>query len=271
MAPRRILFSRDPGRNETLAKQIDPDRFAIAFDSLTERGDLAEFEFLVALTIPDLQWLATREAGRVVPGHLVPPLTALELAHDKLEFNRFLRRAFPDCVPDFEQDFALPYLIKKRRDAGANHTWLIRTAEEEQQHRAELESTDFFRQVYVPGRIEYTAHIFFHERILAGFTVEFHMNRDWYVRGIRMQPFQNVEMVATDLQHAELFAEILNELCFRGFCCFNYKLIDGQPKIFELNPRLGGSAHLRINEMLEAMVDHLDGVRSIAPLKTPSS
>ncbi|MNC96669.1 hypothetical protein D3C83_141030 [compost metagenome] len=37
------------------------------------------------------------------------------------------------------------------------------------------------------------------------------------------------------------FCEILTLLKFEGLCCFNYKIKDSRPLIFEINPRFGGS------------------------------
>jgi hypothetical protein len=54
-------------------------------------------------------------------------------------------------------------------------------------------------------------------------------------------------------------------LNFQGLCCFNYKLVDGQPVIFELNPRFGGSLPRDINRMLFALQHRLMGVAVAKP------
>jgi carbamoylphosphate synthase large subunit len=42
----------------------------------------------------------------------------------------------------------------------------------------------------------------------------------------------------TDLN---LFAAMLRSINFDGLCCINYKIVDGRPFIFEINPRFGAS------------------------------
>lgn len=38
-----------------------------------------------------------------------------------------------------------------------------------------------------------------------------------------------------------LFSDILNLIDFNGLFCFNFKIVDDVPMIFEINPRLGWS------------------------------
>jgi hypothetical protein len=52
-----------------------------------------------------------------------------------------------------------------------------------------------------------------------------------------------------------LFAEILKKLDYKGTCCFNFKIEDGAPRIFEINPRFGGSLWRNINACLNALRD----------------
>ena len=79
------------------------------------------------------------------------------------------------------------------------------------------------------------------------------MNRDYYIRGVRMQPFKNVQMSIVDPVFDAIFAKILAALEFEGVGCFNFKIIDEQPVIFELNPRYGGSLSRDINNFLTAL------------------
>jgi predicted ATP-grasp superfamily ATP-dependent carboligase len=39
---------------------------------------------------------------------------------------------------------------------------------------------------------------------------------------------------------------------YSGTSCFNYKIADGRPKLFEINPRPGGSLRLDLNAYLDA-------------------
>ena len=41
--------------------------------------------------------------------------------------------------------------------------------------------------------------------------------------------------------YLDKFSAILNSIGYEGLCCFDYKVINGKPQIFEINPRFGGS------------------------------
>jgi D-alanine-D-alanine ligase-like ATP-grasp enzyme len=51
----------------------------------------------------------------------------------------------------------------------------------------------------------------------------------------------------------DLFAQMLAALGFSGLCCVNYKLVDGNPMIFEINPRCGFSLCAHFPQVLDAL------------------
>jgi biotin carboxylase len=62
------------------------------------------------------------------------------------------------------------------------------------------------------------------------------------------------EEVASDPFLDPVFAQ----LGYTGFACANFKLVDRQPKIFEINPRMGGS--LVFSDRLGDMLDCVRGL-----------
>jgi len=57
------------------------------------------------------------------------------------------------------------------------------------------------------------------------------------------------------------FSKILKKLNFTGFLCFDFKIVDDEVKIFEINPRLGGTlirTHSHFVEMLNAVINNLN-------------
>ena len=194
-------------------------------------------------------------------GHLflIPPLQALEIADDKLLFNQFLRQnGFSEHVPERCSEDSFPFVLKKRTDEGGIHTQIISNREEAHAVEPLIGREDYFTQGYVPGDTEFTDHILFADGEVAhACTIVFNMNRELYVRGTQMQPYTNVQMSVIPPEYLDVFVSILRCLNFSGMCCFNYKVLNGVPIIFELNPRIGGSAHLDINKFLDAMTSAL--------------
>jgi predicted ATP-grasp superfamily ATP-dependent carboligase len=41
--------------------------------------------------------------------------------------------------------------------------------------------------------------------------------------------------------YIDIFSDLLNAIGFEGLCCIDYKVKNGIPYIFEINPRFGGS------------------------------
>jgi hypothetical protein len=71
----------------------------------------------------------------------------------------------------------------------------------------------------------------------------------YYLKGIAEQP-QKTE----DLGHLipSEFIRIIELMGYNGCACFNYKLARGAPIIFEMNPRVGGSFSMHIDNYLDA-------------------
>ena len=60
--------------------------------------------------------------------------------------------------------------------------------------------------------------------------------------------------------HGYFFSDIIRLLNYTGFACVDYKMKDGKPKIFEINPRPGGSLiaetkdiEIMLNKLIEAI------------------
>lgn len=249
MGRMRLLIANEKTRSKLLAAKIDSNRFAVSIHDFAELPSAREFDLAIPITIPDV--VALNNAWPDLNGtkFFAPTNETVFLAHNKIEFNRFLlNRGFGDFVPPIDAA-EFPYVIKKSKDAGGENSFLVETESDESRYQDLVESQDYFRQQYVPGDTEYTTHIFATQHTIRTVTIRFRMNRSRYIRGVQMQPFKNVETDVVPCQFNDVFFEVLNELEYQGFGCFNYKLIANQPQIFEFNPRIGGSAHHGINEL----------------------
>jgi hypothetical protein len=185
---------------------------------------------------------------------LIPRARAVETAHDKPIFAKFLvSNGFENCVPViFNEHVDYPFIYKKRMDRGGIHSFVISSPVELTQLESRIDTRKYFRQEYVAGRTEYTTHIVaFDGRVRFASTFEFNFDCDRFVKGQWFQPKSKRQV---DSPFLDIFQNILNALEFSGTCCFNYKIIQGVPKIFELNPRFGGSLVGDINSYLDAYI-----------------
>lgn len=82
-------------------------------------------------------------------------------------------------------------------------------------------------------------------------SVEFGFAQPLYVKGKGFQPAS--QALVDHRCHSALFEDAMNSFDFQGFCCFNYKLVDGVPKIFEVNPRYGASMTLFLAEAIDTL------------------
>jgi carbamoylphosphate synthase large subunit len=184
------------------------------------------------------------------------------LADDKSAFNAFLLdHGYGRFLPRPAEPDEIPFVVKRRRDTGGQHTRLIGDSDERLNWQHLYDDPDYFCQEFVPGDTEYTTHLIYLDGIRYSCTIRFDMNRQHYIRGARMQPYRNVQISIVDSEFDSIFDDILASLGFEGICCFNYKIIGGQPVIFELNPRFGGSLPRDIDNFLIAMMKTLSGIR----------
>ena len=251
----RVLIAQCVNRSEHFVRKADDELFDVTAARLVEHRNFREFDCVIPMRISDSRYLA--RWYRRLNGHkfFVPPRRALKTADDKILFNRFLQQqGFSNHLPQVDPADRFPYVLKKNKDLGGVNSFIVKDESDEEVHAALLANRNYFTQPYIPGDVEYTDHIFFAGgQIVHSCTIMFCMNQELYIRGTRMQPYENVQMEVIEPAHSDVFANILTSLNFEGICCFNYKVVDGTPIIFELNPRVGGSAHMDINRFLLAM------------------
>jgi hypothetical protein len=81
-------------------------------------------------------------------------------------------------------------------------------------------------------------------------TISYVFRETFFVKGRDYSPLKIVEVDHAFLK--PLFEEVLRTMRYEGFSCFNYKLVNGQPRLFEVNPRFGGSLTYFLKDALFA-------------------
>src|SRR5206468_4221225 len=113
-----------------------------------------------------------------------------------------------------------------------------------------------FAQALAPGQIEFATHILRASgQIRYVSTFAYEMPGAALILGALQQPV--VTHFARGSDHLELFSDILARLAYEGTACFDYKVVGGQPLLFEINPRYGGSLSADVTAYLDAYVGAL--------------
>lgn len=98
--------------------------------------------------------------------------------------------------------------------------------------------TAYIVQEFIPGNVEYGGHLYLENGAVV---------RSLYYRGTRdasiqiqrghMARYDRLETIDEAADIENIFASVP----FTGFACVDFKVVDGRPKVFEINPRMGGT------------------------------
>ena len=141
----------------------------------------------------------------------------------------------------------------------ASISCIVFSPAEEKDLAANVAADDYFKQEYTPGRVEYATHILALDGIVRyRSTIEAVFGEEFYVCGKFTAPV-SVRRVPTVV--AETLSRIIAALEYTGTCSVNYKVEDGVPKLFEINPRPGSSLPLDLNTYLDVHLGLLEELR----------
>lgn len=233
-----ILFSKDYPNEKGVRRGFYFLHHSIRFDSFTPEH-IEESDLVVPLTIEDSRLLA--KSRELVKDKLLrsSTLNTIEICDNKFLFNNTLiEKGFGDLIPTIGNDLPFPFLVKKRVSLGGDESYIISddTAKRKLSHL--INNEDYFCQEIVEGANECATHILFKDgKIIDSLTVQYTFYNDRPINGKEGFICSNI----VKCPHLDAFAAILKAIEYEGLCCFDYKVVNGKPKIFEINPRFGGS------------------------------
>jgi hypothetical protein len=240
----RILFSK---KNDFMERDIRKTlRFlphTLTFDTINQQN-ITEHDLVVPLLIEDVLFLD--EVRHLIKDNPIPipNKESVLLCDDKCLFaQKMTEFGYGEYIPQINSNLPYPFFLKKKIDCGGEHSFLVESLEQEQALLKNISNPDdYFRQEFVSGTSEYSTHIYFnHKRIIRSITLEYMFEKDGSISG-------KDEKFGVKMHHhcpyLDLFTDILNHMNYEGICCFNYKVIDKKPSIFEINPRFGGNLAL---------------------------
>ncbi len=244
----RILFSKRQDWEPVLREALRPSPHIPVFADFAD-ATLEACDVLVPLTIADLEFLDAARRRVSCNPLPIPSLASVRLCNDKLLFaETLLDHGFGDFIPAIGEQLAFPRVLKKRVDEAGAHSHVVAGVAEEQALLAGARDADYFRQRLVRGECEYTTHLLIAEgRVLYALHIETAFGDEVCIKG--RDACSGSRAVPAPC-NVGIFASMLACIGFEGLCCVNYKLEDGRPQVFEINPRCGWSLCAHFAELI---------------------
>jgi carbamoylphosphate synthase large subunit len=150
---------------------------------------------------------------------------------------------FPTNIPQIYnvnknniQDLIYPLIIKQNIGAGGVGTFLMLNKFMFMIYYQKYHKNNNIFQEYINGEYEYSGHFLCIDGIIKCGLV---MREKYGNRYIKKGCFKKFEIISNFV--TTLFKDILYDLQYTGGCCIDFKYIDNCIKIFEINPRFGGT------------------------------
>ena len=203
------------------------------------KSDFSKYDLVVPLVVKDLLICIERKnelINQIIP---IPSLESFNICNNKLEFNNILKaNGLSDFIPKIGKEIKYPYILKKETGEYGATTFVINNAEDESKHSEMLVDGLHFKQELIQGNKEYASHIVFKNgQIESHIRVCYTYDREHYVQGKLIYVSKAICKPKFDAE----FTKVLKAINYEGLCCIDYKVKNDQPKIFEINPRFGGS------------------------------
>ncbi len=175
----------------------------------------------------------------------------VQLMADKLKLTEnLIANGFVEYVPKTwtnPADSTFPCIIKRRDLNGGQGIRILRTIQElcAALSDSEFDGHRYFFQELVSGDTEYVCHIVaLKGEILFSNNFKYAMRDPEEIR--KWDRSTAITKLGSNLSFevSDAFEKTLRHLNYSGPCNIDFKLVNGFPKIFEINPRLGGSLML---------------------------
>lgn len=254
MIKNRILFGFKPDWHDAIIKSTLESGYEVSFADFNTNPDYFSYELVIPLSINDQVILNKICLNKNTKTNLLfTTEAALSLCNDKHLFNQFLiNNNYDGFVPCYKQIGQFPYILKKRISGFGYGCYIINNTDDELKYFDFINDTEnYFTQEIIIGEKEYTTHIVYKECIVFNLTYEFTYHNNIFIKG---KGTEGKKAQVIDTPFLDLWSEILKQINFCGIGCFNYKIVNGMPKIFEFNPRFGASLARHAASLIEAVL-----------------
>ncbi len=217
------------------------------------------FDYIIPLSVYAQEYVNKHKIDDIENKALITPQKCIDICDKKNNFEEFMiNNGFEKYYPLLKKETRFPYVVKKNVDEFGLNVKIIENEEDENKYSDLISSKEYIKQDCVSGKEEYTAHIIINNnKIVYLNTLVYVFEQDIFIKG---KYCAEKDRVKVNHDHfSPIFQEILSKMEYtQGICCFNYKLVDGVMKIFEINPRFGGSLLEYVDEALFHYMKILD-------------
>jgi carbamoylphosphate synthase large subunit len=175
-------------------------------------------------------------------------------------FNKQCERGgFAQFVPEVwyhEQTLIFPCLIKREDLNAGRGIYRLENAFDLMRIRQDpiFSGHSYFFEQQIPGEEEFVTHIVAKNGcILLMHTFCYSMGKENFIRV--PGNYEKIFSVELPLHLKTILGLVIKSFNYSGPACINFKVHNGAPKIFEINPRMGGS--LMMTDNLKYLVDVL--------------
>ncbi len=251
--PRPIAFGQMPSWEEDIRLHLDA-RYIASFVDLSQ-ADLKNFDAVIPLQLVHYAQLE-KSRGYLGSKFFHPSSQVVSLCDDKLKLSQFLiSEGFREFVPPLRPSgVPYPYVWKKRQGWWGSHCHIVNGPEDER--GLDLQDDKWFAQDVMPGEVEFGTHILRVDgNIRYTSTFAHMMPKPMMIKGIKGTAVHSI--FTPGCRFLNTFSDVLARLDFEGTACIDYKVVNGKPMLFEINPRFGGSLCKDITSYVDAYVDAL--------------
>jgi carbamoylphosphate synthase large subunit len=183
---------------------------------------------------------------------LITDLTILDTLRNKSLCNKLLiENNFDVYLPKTLTTISVPCIMKHNYGYAGVDSYMINNIEDVPK---DVSSSDFLIQELIYGNEEYATHILAKDgHIVKHVTNKHNHKKNIYIQGYTVVPSKTDMNITIGDDIINIFEEIMKSINFSGVCCIDYKIVNGIPKIFEINPRFGGSL-IRNGNLLEIIL-----------------
>ena len=242
-------------------QHFDRTYYNFVYVDFNKRPRTKQFDLVIPLFEKDI--LILNKHYKRSKNFLIPSNKLVRFCNDKSAFNNYLiTNGFSRFIPEMlSETQRFPYILKKSVDQWGENSYIIDSPEKELELQHFVNDPAYFKQKYISGEDEYTTHFIFDKnKIVYHFTLHFRFPYAVYIKGSKSPSFKTAQINPTETLYVDVFERILSAINFRGIGCFNFKVANGVPQIFELNPRVGGSLPLDLVNFLNAYKKVCDGI-----------
>jgi glutathione synthase/RimK-type ligase-like ATP-grasp enzyme len=179
----------------------------------------------------------------------------VETLDNKIKFREFMiMNGFDDMIPITYQinkkvfhPIIFPCIFKLAKTYSGMGSHICETQDKLQTCQESHKEAEYFIQEFIHDSNEYGAHLYIDcGNIKWGVCYKTIHPSDLFIQKGKMLKYDKVNNF-----DFSIFEKIFIKLNYTGFVCIDFKIVDNNIKIFEINPRLGGTIVNNKNDLTE--------------------